>query len=187
MSLSDQFKEMQKAATGVCSATDVNCKAIDTYLKAQDALNIAETNNQQRLLTLNSFYGKKYASQNQIMKVFVIMCLIVGGLWVAGLYLPIIPQSLLTLLVSLTIAICLTIMFYKAYDIVSRNNIDYELYEYNMNNLPSVAPKTKNAGSIGTTSAESTYKFGKHCSDDTCCPKFYTFNAGLGYCSLNPF
>ena len=181
MPLSNQFTDII-----TCVANDSSCNNIFNYLTAQDTLNNAETNNQQRLLTLNSFYGKKYASQNQIMKVFVIMCLTVGGLWVAGLYLPIIPQSLLTLLVSLTIAICITIMFYKAYDIVSRNNIDYDLYEYNMNNLPTVAPKT-NAGSIGTTSAESTHKFGKHCSDDTCCPKFYTFNAGLGYCSLNPF
>jgi len=169
----------------VCNGNAECLKIKDTYLA-----------NQQRLVKVNSYYGKKYSAQTKILKTIAIMVFCVIAIYAIRVYTDFIPDWILTTSMSLVIGIFIINILFQSVDITNRNNMDYDLYDTNLSNLPKLAsePGTSatGAGAGGTmsttTSSQMSYGGGRgHCNDQQCCPTFYTFNPTLGYCSLNPF
>jgi hypothetical protein len=175
------------------NALDSNCGDGTECKKIKDA----HLSNQQRLIKLNSYYGKKHSAQSNIVKSIYIMVILVIAISVIRIYFAdYIPDWILTMTMSLVIASFTINILFQAVDITNRNNMDYDLYDTNLSNLPSLAsdPGTAatgtGAGGIvsGTSSTQMSYGGGKRgCHNQQCCPTFYTFNPTLGYCSLNPF
>ena len=153
--------------------------------------------NQKRLIKLNSYYGKKNSAQTNILKSIYIMVILVIAISAIRVYFAdFIPDWILTMVMSLVIASFIINILFQSVDITNRNNIDYDLYETNLSNLPKlesdlVAATGAGAGGTVLTSSSSSqmsYGAGKRgCHNQQCCPTFYTFNPTLGYCSLNPF
>ena len=162
--------------------TGDECKKIkDTHLA-----------NQQRLVKVNSYYGKKYSAQTKILKTIYIMVLCVVAIYAIRVYTDFIPDWILTTAMSIVIAGFIVDILFQAVDISNRNNLDYDLYDVNLSNLPKLADEDNSptgAGAGGTMpNTSSSYNNGKKgCNDQQCCPAFFTFNPTLGYCSLNPF
>jgi hypothetical protein len=96
---------------------------------------------------------------------------------------------------SLVIGIFIINILFQSVDITNRNNMDYDLYDTNLSNLPKLASEqgtsVTGVGAGGTmptsTSSQMLYGRGRGCQNQQCCPTFFTFNPTLGYCSLNPF
>ena len=161
-----------------------------TLADLQLAQSDEEKVNNSRLLEINTYYGKKRLAQNYILKTFCITMITIFALWLLGSYFPVIPSWLISLSMSFTIAIGFLIILFKSVDISKRNNLDYDKYDIEVStNLPPINPVSANQGSISSipsSSALATYG-GKTCSNQKCCPTFFTFNQSLGYCGLNPF
>ena len=165
--------------------TGDECKKIkDTHLA-----------NQQRLVKVNSYYGKKYSAQTKILKTIYIMFLCVVAIYAIRVYTDFIPDWILTMAMSLVIGIFIINILFQSVDITNRNNMDYDLYDTNLSNLPKLASEqgtsVTGVGAGGTmptsTSSQMLYGRGRGCQNQQCCPTFFTFNPTLGYCSLNPF
>jgi len=170
---------------------DTNCQSGTTCQTIKDA----HLSNQQRLVKLNSYYGKKYSAQTKILKTIYIMVILVIVISAMRLYLDFIPDWILTTAMSLVIGGFIIHILFQCVDITNRNNMDYDLYDTNLSNLPKLAsdPNTEATGAgaggtiMATSSTQMAYGGSKGCHNQQCCPTFYTFNPTLGYCSLNPF
>ena len=149
-----------------------------------------ENINKTRLLQINTYYGKKRLAQNVILKTIATMIIVVIALWLVGEYFPIIPSWIVSLSMSITLAVCSLIIIFKASDMSHRNNMDYDIYD--IPTSEDLLPPTSNTlsgtqGDISSSSSSTNKIGGKNCKNNACCPKFYTFNSSLGYCGLNPF
>jgi hypothetical protein len=171
-------------------ATKKDIKNQLNELKEQQEATQTENINKTRLLQINTYYGKKRLAQNVILKTIATMIIVVIALWLVGEYFPIIPSWIVSLSMSITLAVCSLIIIFKASDMSHRNNMDYDTYDIPMSkDLPPTSNNTLSGaqGDISSSSSSTNTIGGKHCKDNACCPKFYTFNSSLGYCGLNPF
>jgi hypothetical protein len=181
----NQTAEINRLCVGAtgCDSSDT----ISVLSRLRTLQSMEENSNKTRSIQINSYYGKKYSAQNYILLIIGLMVAIVAGLWAIGIYVPTIPSWILSSLMSLTIGICSIIIIFKSVDMSNRNRFDYDQYDTKMKNLPPIAPA--NDGTTPSTTGATQYSygnFGKHCQDNACCPKFFTFNAAAGYCSFNP-
>ena len=178
-----QTAEINRLCIGATGCTINDSTSVLARLRTLQSS--VDNSNKTRSFQINSYYGKKYSAQNYILKIIGLMVAIVAGLWAVGIYLPSIPSWILSSLMSLTIGVCSIIIIFKSVDMNNRNKFDYDQYDTKMNNLPPIAPE--NDGITPTGSSQYSYgNFGKHCQDSTCCPKFFTFDPAVGYCSFNP-
>ena len=186
------------ATTYTISESQLDLLVADTTCTgASECKKIKDTHlaNQKRLIKLNSYYGKKHSAQTNILKSIYIMVAIVVALYAVRVYFDFFPDWVLTLSMSLVIAVFIIIILFQSVDITNRNNIDYDIYDTNLTDLPKLASDPgeieSGVGAGGTMSSSKSvqmmYGSGKGCHNQQCCPTFYTFNPTLGYCSLNPF
>ena len=167
---------------------DTACTSGSECQKIKDA----HLTNQKRLVKLNSYYGKKHSAQTNILKTIYIMVILVIALYVVRVYFDYFPDWVITLTMSLVIAAFIINILFQSVDITNRNNIDYDIYDTNLENLPKLASSPDEGDVDGvmlnSKTAQMTYGGGgKGCRNQQCCPTFYTFNPTLGYCSINPF
>ena len=175
------------AGTNTANTATVNAAltnlSINTYNEtvAKSALDLANGN---RSLQINTYYAKKHKAQNEVIKIVGIMGLIVFLLWLVGSYFVSIPSWIISAGMSLTIGVCSILIIFKSVDIANRNNFDYDQYDTKSNNLPPLDTATQAALKAGGQQY-SPGNFGKHCQDNSCCPKFYSFSPSLGQCSFS--
>lgn len=179
------------SSSGVITGANASIKATNTAtvnaalaglgMVAKSALDLANGN---RSLQINTYYAKKHAAQNEVIKIVGIMGLIVFLLWLTGSYFVSIPSWIISAGMSLTIGVCSILIIFKSVDIANRNNFDYDQYDTKSNNLPPLDTATQAALKAGGQQY-SPGNFGKHCQDNSCCPKFYSFSPSLGQCSFS--
>jgi hypothetical protein len=169
---------------------DTACTSGSECQKIKDA----HLANQKRLIKLNSYYGKKHSAQTNILKTIYIMVILVVAIYAVRVYTDFFPDWVFTLTMSLVIAAFIVNILFQSVDITNRNNIDYDIYDTNLKNLPRLArdpdedDEDGDGGMLTTKTTQMTYGGGgKGCHNQQCCPTFYTFNPTLGYCSINPF
>ena len=178
--LSDPTQAANKATVNAALA---GLAALPKYneMVAKSALDLANGN---RSLQINTYYAKKHKAQNEVIKIVGIMGLIVFLLWLVGSYFVSIPSWIISAGMSLTIGVCSILIIFKSVDIANRNNFDYDQYDTKSNNLPPLDTATQAALKAGGQQY-SPGNFGKHCQDNSCCPKFYSFSPSLGQCSFS--
>lgn len=188
--VSDEELTGLNACTGTKNCDEGNYDKLNNIISQIQTGKQREQNNQRRLVQLNSYYGKKTSAQTKILKTIFIMVVLVIGLLFLRAYVDIIPDWLITGAISIVIGTFIINILYQSADISNRNNMDYDLYDTNLTKFPPLA-KENDASEKGSmslnTATQSIYGSKGHCMDSQCCPKFYTFNPTLGYCSLNPF
>jgi hypothetical protein len=151
------------------------------------ALSSLELNkkNTKRSLQINTYYAKKRTAQNYIMKVIYIMVLLVVIMWALQMYTTLIPEWILSTGMALTIGVCSIIIIFKSADISNRSTFDYDQKISTLNNLPPLDEQGA-LYSSADQQMKSSSVYGKSCQNNECCPKFFSFNPSLGYCSFNP-
>jgi hypothetical protein len=88
--------------------------------------------NKLRQVEINTYYGKKYNSHTDVMKIIVIMCipiLIIGLITNTG----IIPERISMTLMILIITIGVIAIGYKLIDNAKRDNMNYDEYDWGFN------------------------------------------------------
>jgi hypothetical protein len=173
-----QIEDNQQNATQlIASETEINNERLESVSNEQ--------NNKMRLVEINSYYGKKYNEQNQIMKTVIIVCVVVLILWFVDSkqYLPI-PSFIFTILISLSITIGIFVIFYKSYYLIIRNNIDFDQIDFDIpiSKLPKI--DTTLASSLTSSSASGSGS-SNICTGSECCPPGFGYNTELNYCTLS--
>jgi hypothetical protein len=177
-----------QGATGQNAINVRNELSIIQATAVKDASAISEKNTK-RSVQINTYYAKKHDAQNYILKVIYVMVLVVAIMWAVQTYTSILPDWFFSAGMSITIGVCSIIIIFKSLDITNRSNFDYEQKISSIKNLPPLGTQDSPYSPSDQASAQTTAynKFGKSCQNGECCPKFFSFNPSLGYCSFNPF
>lgn len=144
--------------------------------------------NKKRSIQINTYYAKKQTAENYVVKVIYIMVLVVVILWAIQMYTNVIPEWILSAGMSITIGVCSIIIIFKSLDITNRSTFDYDQKITSIKNLPPLGTQDSPYTPTEQASGQQSSSFNsKSCNNGECCPKFYSFNPSLGYCSFNPF
>ena len=170
-----QIKEQQSnASTAISNEVSLNNERLAKITEEQ--------NNKMRLVEINSYYGKKYSAQNEIIKISIVVCVISLILWFIDSkeFLPI-PSFFFSLLISIVITVGAIVIFYKCYYLIIRSRIDFDQIDFNVksSSLP-VINLNNGAGNSGTTGTDN------HCMDGACCPPGFAYNNSLNGCIFSP-
>lgn len=136
--LKDTYSFFQKNVSSSRITLDEQIMALDivenelTEAKARLKLVEEDKYNKLRQVEINTYYGKRYHSHTDIMKIIVIMCiplLIIGILTNMSL----IPEKISMALMVLIIVIGVIAVGYKIVDNSKRDNMNYDEYDWGFN------------------------------------------------------
>jgi hypothetical protein len=176
--------------TGSYGIIDGNKQSVRNALSVLQAKAVKEEadlkeKNTKRNLQINTYYAKKTEAQSYVLRVIYIMVIVVVIMWAVQTYTTYIPEWIISTGMALTIGICSIIIIFKSLDITNRSTFDYDQPISSMKNLPPIDEQGALYSSSDQQMKSSGY--GKSCQNGECCPKFFSFNPSLGYCSFNPF
>jgi hypothetical protein len=138
-----------------------------------------DINNQKRLIEVNTYYGDKYAEHSKLMQIIIftiIPVIIVVFIYRKGFIPSIIHHILLTIIIIIGLY-----YFFQTYSsIISRNNINYDEYDWSFD--PSSAPKPESSVS---TSGSGSGSSGGICVGQQCCSDDQTYNVTMNMCIDN--
>jgi len=137
--------------------------------------------NKLRMVEVNTYYGKQYAAHSSVMQVVVICTLILVALAVLFNF-SLLPRNLYILLCVIVIVVAVFIVGGKIVDIQSRDNMNWDEYDWNfvppsgVSTTPSVSPKLVQASSSASASA------GGSCANNICCAEGTNWNPEIARC-----
>ena len=99
--------------------------------KQMNALKM-EKINKLRMVEINTYYGKRYESHANIMKIIIFACIPIILITILNKK-NIIPSKIANILIAVVIVVFILIMWYKLSDILFRDNMDYDQYKFPFN------------------------------------------------------
>lgn len=192
-SMKDMYANYQQGVSSSQSTLDQQMVAIDILENelndAKQRMNVLQDQkyNKLRLVQINTYYGKRYQSHIQILKVIVIMCvplIILAVLANKG----ILPLNLYVFLSGLVLVIGLVIIGLQIVDISNRDNMNWD--EYNWYFDQSNAPTESSSSSETTDSSSSSSSnpwtsISTTCIGSACCYEGTTYDESKKVCILN--
>ena len=135
-------------------------------------------NNNHRMIEINSYYGAKYAESANLMKIIIYMLIPIIILALLNQY-NLLPNIVYYVLVAIITIIAIIYLSYRLSDIWRRNNMEYDVYDWNFD--------AKNAPVPGE-SLESPWGTGLSytCIGELCCSDGMNWDSTLGKCVLAP-
>lgn len=108
---------------------------IDNELnRARENINVLENekNNKLRMVQLYEYQRKRYQAYTDIVKFVIYGCLAILAITLLTKYnvLPFIPSNVFSVLILLSVVITLVLIIRKVIDINSRNNMDFDQYDW---------------------------------------------------------
>lgn len=130
--------------------------------------------NKLRMVQINTYYGKQYQGQTDLMKLIIKICIVVI-LLITLSKMNILPSGLINVIIILTIGVGSFFVFRKVSDLSSRDNMDFDRYE-----MPT----------MGSNDLANTYEYDKDFDFDvnswSVCGEGTKFNDDLGQCVVKP-
>lgn len=153
----------------------------------KDMLNELEQlkNNKLRMVQINTYYGKQYQGQTDLMKLIIKICVVVI-LLITLSKTGILPQFLVNTLTVLVIGVGAFFVFRKISDLSSRDNMDFDRYETQKMASKDLAT-TYDDSNLATTYDDSNADnkfFGM--SDWSVCGEGTMFDTDKGQCVVEP-
>ena len=113
----------------------------DQLTKAKESMSYLQNNNdtKMRLVEINTYYGKRYDAQSNLMKMIILICiplLILFILRKKGL----LPEMISKYAIGITIAVGAIFVMRAAWDIHTRSNMNFDEYEWNYEDPSSHTP-----------------------------------------------
>jgi hypothetical protein len=137
-----------------------------------------EKNNKLRQLSINTYYGKKYNAQKQIMQVIALVSIIILCLSFLRNR-EILPPKLYVVLTGIVIIIALLNLGYRLIDLSNRDKMNFDEYNWHFNK--SVAPPL-NEMDAGETSYDPWRLPSLTCIGQQCCFEGSTYNKEQNKC-----
>lgn len=136
-----------------------------------------EKNNKLRLVEINSYYGQQYSDQTQIMKTVIMIC--VPILIVSILHnMSFIPDGLYSIIVIAIVVIGAIYLWRQILFSVSRDNMNYQEYDwyFNKNTAPSIDT------SSSSSSGDPWSSVGIMCVGQACCSTGNIYDSTQNMC-----
>lgn len=128
-----------------------------------------------RLAQINTYYGKSYGAQSQLMKVIILFCIPILFLAILRSW-SLLPSLLFNFLVGVVLILAVIVVGYQSLDIVSRDNMNFDEYDWSFN--PNSAPtETKT-----TTGTNPWPEFNMTCIGAECCTNGTTYDENIKKC-----
>lgn len=135
-----------------------------------------QKNDKLRLVQINTYYGKRYNAQTDIMRTIVYACVIIFVLLLLRNKVGILPDRVFILLAGLIVTIAIVRVVYRIIDISNRDNMNFD--EYNWKFDPKQAPMNINRD----PSAKVPWTYGITCIGSQCCDSNSEFNVEKNIC-----
>jgi len=85
--------------------------------------------NKLRMVEINTYYGKRYESHTDLMKIIIIACVPILLITILSKK-SIIPRNIANILSAVVIVIFIIVMWNRMRDILFRDNMDYDQYDF---------------------------------------------------------
>jgi hypothetical protein len=124
---------------------------------------------QNRMIEFNESLRKRYSAFNYIVITFVVAFIIIFLLLLLNRFLPFIP---VTFFISIILVIAIIVSFRKYYNISSRWNMDYDIYNYQPPVIQQPIPPTISSNDVITPTPTLASCIGSKCCSEgtTWCP-----------------
>jgi len=171
--------------TNVSTARSTLSQELSTIAILEDELNEAkrrfnaiqdQKNDKLRLVQINTYYGKRYNAQTDIMRTIVYTCIIIFIILLLRNKVGILPDMIFLVLVGLVLTIGIVRVVYKIIDISNRDNMNFD--EYNWKFDKKTAPLNINRD----PSAKVPWTYGITCIGSQCCDSNSEFNTEKNIC-----
>lgn len=156
----------------------------DQLNKSKIKMNLLQDqkNNKLRLVEINTYYGKRYNSHSNLMKLIVITCvpIIILTILVNG---GILPSNIYSFFIGLILIISVILIGSKLIDMSNRSNMNWDEYDwyFDKNNAPSpdfTGTSTSGSGDPWTTVSAT-------CVGSACCYDDSTYDSEKNICVPN--
>jgi hypothetical protein len=121
--------------------------------------------NKLRMVEINTYYGKRYESHANIMKIIILACIPIIILSVLTKK-NIISNNISNVLMAIVVVIFILVMWYRIGDILFRDNMDYDQYKFPFD------PQNVDLDNSGTDNVvylPDALDLGIECVGDSCC------------------
>jgi hypothetical protein len=83
-----------------------------------------------RMVQINTYYGQRYEAQSNLMKKIILVCLPILVLYILKKK-NILPETIANYVIGIVVAIGSIFIVYNIWDIFTRNNMDFNSYDWN--------------------------------------------------------
>lgn len=132
--------------------------------------------NKLRLVEINTYYGKRYNAQKEMLITIVLVCAILFLIAFLTNRLGVLPGNVAILLMGLTIATGLIYLSYKLIDFSNRDNMNFDEYDWAFDK--DKAPTGEDAV------ATNPWGYGIVCIGSQCCDANQKYNSDINKCIL---
>lgn len=154
-------------------------KILETELnEAKERFNSIQNqkNDKLRLVQINTYFGKRYNAQKEIMQVIFFTCIAVFILLLIKNKFGVIPNNVSLLLVGIILAIGIVILVYKIIDFSNRDTMNFDEYNWKFDKKTAPMDINKNP------SAKVPWTYGLTCVGSQCCDSNSEYNPSLNIC-----
>jgi hypothetical protein len=186
--LKDYYSSFQKNVASSRNVLSEQVTAIDIIeneleeSKRRLQLIEEEKNNKLRLVSINTYYGKKYNAQKSIMQTIALICVLIIILSVLRNK-ELLPPKLYVVLIGIIIIIGLFNIGSKIIDLSNRDNMNFDEYNWYFNK--SLAPTTNTIVDSGETSYDPWRIPSVTCIGQECCYEGSTYDSTQNKCIPN--
>lgn len=165
-----------KDMTVITSVMDAQLKDVRDQM---DAINTSRSE-KERMIELNTYYGKRFMAQSGVMKIFIYMCIPVLVLAVLA-NMGFLPNYIAGFMIIAAIVIGVIYIYYAVHDINRRDKMNFDEYAWEFD--PSrVGPLNPGHGGKHKKKQTDSNASMSGCSNDTCCAPPTTWDATSNKC-----
>ena len=156
----------------------------DELNKSKQYVNSIETNNlnQMRMVEINSYYSKRYNHHTYLIKILIIVSLLVLVVILLKKY-NIISQDVSNIIISIILFISLIVFSVKGYDLMKRNDMNYD--EYDVLTKPSISDSSSSSSS-SSSNKSNPLNISLGCIDGNCCSSNMIYDSEKNKCINMP-
>jgi len=154
-------------------------KILETELnEAKERFNSIQNqkNDKLRLVQINTYFGKRYNAQKEIMQTIFYTCIAVFVVLLIKNKFGVIPDNVSLLLIGLILTIGVIILVYKIIDFSNRDNMNFDEYNWKFDKKTAPMDINKNP------SARVPWTYGLTCVGSQCCDANSEYNPQLNLC-----
>jgi len=167
-----------KDMTVITSVMDAQLKDVRDQM---DAINTSRSE-KERIIELNTYYGKRFMAQSGVMKIFIYMCIPVLVLAVLA-NMGFLPNYIAGFMIIAAIVIGVIYIYYAVHDINRRDKMNFDEYAWEFD--PSrVGPLNPGHGGKHKKKQTDSNASMSGCSNDTCCAPPTTWDATSNKCTF---
>ena len=142
-----------------------------------------EKMNKLRLIEINSYYGKKYKDQVNLLKITTYVFIVIFVLTVF-LKVQLIPSGLYYFLFIIIVFLYIVVCFHRILKMYNRDNMNYDEYNWKFDSKKAPKPPTSDISMKIDPWAIKTPSF-NYCVGELCCSDNTTWDGTKGVCVVN--